>query len=240
MTRTRILIPILLMVTIAFISSPANATPLLPGGSVVASSFVGSPGTLLALTSAHFVSSLGIGDFSGTATEGVYLDSITGTTMDFVYQFTNVPAGTKPIEQMSDSSYDSFMTDVAQSQVGFGPFVGGGTLSTMVDRSALGGNIAWKGSLLTTPSTSAILMIKTDATSFFPGTVSFINSGTVTLTGFYAPARSVTPAPEPRFDGLVAAGLIGFVWVSRKRKVSQPTNLSSFNFVFRAPTAHCG
>jgi hypothetical protein len=63
-------------------------------------------------------------------------------------------------------------------------------------------------------------MVKTNANFFQPGTISFINSGTVTLTGFFAPAQ----VPEPTFYGLLGAGLLAMVWVSRKRKVSQSTN----------------
>jgi PEP-CTERM motif len=222
MTKIRILLSILMLLTMAFMCLPANATPLVAGGTVVPSAFTGSPGTLLATNTATFVSTLGVSDFSGTVTESVYLDSITGNTMDFVYQFTNNAGSAKPIEQMSDSSYDAFLTDVSQSVTAFGAFTGGGTLAATADRSASGGNIAWDGTWGGSGSSvaSAILMIKTNANSFMPGTVSFINSGTVTLTGFFAPSE----VPEPTFYGLLGAGLIGLIWVSRKQKVSQPTN----------------
>jgi len=219
MNRTRSLLPILMMLTLALISSPASATALLPGTSVVASAFVGSPGTLVTSATQTFTSTLGASDFSGTVTEAVYRDSVTGNTMDFVYQFSNNAGSVKPIEQMSDSSYDSFLTDVQQSVTAFGAFTGGGTLSLTVDRSASGGNIAWDGTW-NGGTTSAILMVKTNANSFQPGTISFINSGTATLTGFFAPSQ----VPEPTFYGVLTAGLIGLIWVSRKRKVSEPTN----------------
>jgi PEP-CTERM motif len=218
MTRTRILLPILMMLTIAFISSPAGATPLPPGTSVtVIDPFTGSPGTLLASVSAPFVSALGVSDFSGTATESVYRDSVSGN-MDFVYQFNNNTSSSKSIEQMSDASYGAFTTDVFTS-IGpsFGLFTAGGVLPASANRSPTGGNIAWQYSGLTPGTTSAILMIKTNAPSFQAGTVGFINSGTVTMTGFLA------PAPEPSFYGLLAVGLIGLIWASRRRKVS-PTN----------------
>jgi hypothetical protein len=221
MTKIRILLPLLMLLSMALICLPANATPLPPGGTVVPSAFVGSPGTLEATNTATFVSTLGVSDFSGTVTEAVYLDSITNT-MDFVYQFTNNATSTRPIEQMSDSAFDSFLTDVQQSVTAFGSFTGGGTLAVDATRSAGGGNVAWDGSWGGSGSsvTSAILMIKTSANSFMPGTVSFINSGTVTLTGFFAPSE----VPEPTFYGLLGAGLFGLIWVSRKRKVSQRTN----------------
>jgi hypothetical protein len=221
MTKTRILLPILMLLTLALISLPANATPLPPGGSVAPSAFAGSPGTLLTSATQNFTSTLGASDFSGTVTEAVYRDGVTGN-MDFVYQFNNNSGSLKPIEQMSDSPYDSFLTDVQQSVTAFGAFTGGGTLSTSTDRSVSGGNISWSGIWGGGGSsvTSAILMVKTDANFFQPGTVSFINSGTVTLFGFFAPAQ----VPEPTFYGLLAAGLLAMVWVSRKRKVSQPTN----------------
>jgi hypothetical protein len=220
MNRTRILmIPILTLLTLAFISSPAIATPLPAGGTVVASAFVGAPGALVASNSATFVSSLGVGDFSGSVSEGVYLEG--GGTYDFVYQFTNNAGGTKNIEQMSVAAFDSFVLDVQQSVTAFDIFAGGGTLSTTVDRSPSGGNVAWKDSW-TPGSTSAILMVKTNANSYTTGTISFINSGTVTLgpAGFF----SAAVVPEPTFYGLLGAGLIGLIWVSRKQKASQPNN----------------
>jgi hypothetical protein len=222
MTKTRILLPILMMLTLALISLPANATPLIPGATVVPTTFVGSPGTLQTSATQTFTSTLGVSDFSGTVTEAVYLDGVTGNTMDFVYQFTNNATSLKPIEQMSDSPYDSFLTDVQQSVTAFGAFTGGGTVSATAFRSASGGNIAWSGIWGGSGSsvTSAILMVKTNANFYQPGTISFINSGTVTLNGFFAPAQ----VPEPTFYGLLAAGLLAMVWVSRKRKVSQPTN----------------
>ena len=210
-----------MMLTLAFIASPASATPLAPGGSVVPGSFTGAPGVLQISKTATFVSVLGAPDYSGTVTEAVYKDSVTGF-MDFVYQFTNNATSLKPIEHMSDSAYDSFLTDVSQSGTGFGTFFGGGTPADTADRSLSGGNIEWNGSWGGNGGGvfSAILMIKTNANSFSTGTVGFINSGTVTLTGFFDPSS----VPEPTFYGLLGAGLFGLIWVSRKRKVSQPTN----------------
>jgi hypothetical protein len=154
-------------------------------------------------------------------TEAVYRDGVTGN-MDFVYQFNNNSGSLKPIEQMSDSPYDMFLTDVQESVTAFGTFTGGGTLSASTDRSVSGGNIAWSGIWGGSGSsvTSAILMVKTNANFFQPGTISFINAGTVTLNGFFAPSQ----VPEPTFYGLLGAGLLAMLWVSRKRKASQPTN----------------
>jgi hypothetical protein len=220
MSRTKILILLIMLLTMAVFTSPAGATLLPPGGTVVAAPFSGAPGTLLASNSAPFTSVLGAVDFSGTATEAVYMDSVT-RLMDFVYQFVANPGGLKAIEQMTDASYSGFLTDVYQSTgagTAFGPFVDGDKISTTVTRP-VGSTVSWNDSWGPGAVTSAIFLIKTDANAFVPGTISFINQGTATLTDFFAP----NTVPEPTFYGLLAAALLGVVWVSR-RKISQSVN----------------
>ena len=218
MTTKRLLV-VGVMLTVALIGRSANATPLVPGATVIPSPFAGSPGLLLASTGAlSFTSSLGATDFSGTVTENVYRDTVTGF-LDFVYQFHNNAGSGQPIEQMSDSVFGSFTTDVqADTTVGFDSFTVGGVLPAFANRSSSGNNVAWQFASpdLAPGATSAILMIKTNAAAFGQGNISFINTGTVTLTNVFAPTAPTVPDSGSTFS-LLALALAAFVGARRFR-----------------------
>jgi len=217
LNKTGIVLPVIAMALV--LTTPASAAILLPGGTVVATPFSGSPGTLLASVTSPFVSVLGPADFSGTATEAVYLDSVTGN-LDFLYQWTNSSTSGFPIEASTDANYAGFTTDI-YSQLGgpaFGPFSASGTVAaTSIARSLNGANVSF---LFPVPNavqpgeTTAIRMIKTNATSFGPGTFSVINQGTATLTNFFGPTGNT---PEPGTVTLLA-GALGVIALRLRRR----------------------
>src|SRR5690242_6130115 len=126
MNKTSIVIGVFTILVVMLISSPAGATPLVNNTAVVPSAFAGSPGTLLASVTRPFTSALGASDFSGSVSESVYRDAVTGN-IDFVYQFNSAAGSGQPIEQMSDSAFDAFSTDVqVDTTVAFGGFTAGG------------------------------------------------------------------------------------------------------------------
>lgn len=219
-TPIQLLIPVLLALAWLLISSPAGATPLLPGGNVPLSPFSGAPGVLLTSVSHPFVSALGPGDFSGTAIEAVYRDSVTGF-LDFLYQFSSDPTSGLPIEQSTDGSYAGFTTDVQFNTGGaFGPFLVAGTvLAADATRSGGAGvNVSFDfpiPSAVNPGATTVIRMIKTNATNFGPGTVAFINQGTVTDTRFLAPAAAI---PEPTYLPFAGGALLLFAGIRSLRR----------------------
>jgi hypothetical protein len=215
--KAGIVLPVIAMALL--LTTSASAAILAPGGTVIATPFSGSPGTLLASVTSPFVSVLGPGDFNGNATEAVYLDSVTGN-LDFLYQWSNSSTSGFPIEASTDGNYSGFITDI-YSQLGgpaFGPFSASGTVAaTAIARSANGANVSF---LFPIPNavqpgeTTAIRMIKTNATSFGPGTFSVINQGTATLTNFFAP---VSDTPEPGTVTLLV-GALGVIALGRRRR----------------------
>ena len=215
--KTKAMIYSLVLATAGALSvaTPAMATVLVPGNAdVTATSFSGAPGTLITSQTATFTSVLGASDFTGTVTEDVYQDSSTGL-MDFVYQFTNDASSGKFIDQMAVANFAGYTDDAYESTTGgFDGFTSSSNTSSGVH--LLGGTVSFDYTLGMAPgATSAIVMIKTNANEYQAGTVSFINSGTATLTNFFAPATT----PEPSFFVLLGLGLVGIVGaVKQSRK----------------------
>jgi hypothetical protein len=217
-------IPVGSTLALLFLSgSLAHATLLTPGSTITSSfdPFVGPPGTLLASKTESFVSVLGATDFSGSETEAVYRDSGTGD-LDFIYQFTNNSTSTKGIETSTDGGYKGFTTDIFHELgASFGPFTVGTISASSATRSVDGSNVGfnYEGGTIGVPpgDTTAIRMIKTNATNFGPGTAAFINQGTMTLTDLFAPLPTV---PEPRNYGLLVFAM-GLLFVAARNRKAQ-------------------
>jgi len=210
----------------------AGATPLLPGQFLVVPNLnvTGETGSLIASTPVGGISydtEPTCNDICGSITEGVYRES--GGTLDFVYQFSNRgPSGTDVISMSNYAPFpipNQFSTDVQYSDAvpvdnGAGLFLlplganGTNPNPTVTNRTANGRTVSYNFS--GTQGESAILIVKTNALFYEPGTASIHNdAGTPALAGFFA------PVPEPGFYGVLAIGLAAVVLAGKF--VKRPT-----------------
>jgi hypothetical protein len=188
-------------------SAQAGASPLFPGEAVVpdASRVTGAFVTSVSGTFAD-----GLGRISGTYMESVYRES-TGS-LSFVYQLANT--GPDPLERMTGSAYGGFTTDVS--------FVAGsGSRDPLfADRTSTPGDAVGfhytDGDNILPGERSDLLIVRTDATFFGGGTITFQDGGVAEVAGL-APA----PAPEPASLTLALVGLPGvglYLWRRRRTR----------------------
>jgi len=168
--------------------------------------------TLLAVNSAPFTTSTGF--TSGTLISAVYKEDGAGT-LDFYYQVvlkttsTNC-GGSKPpcnpiaretnINFGSGGASPTFTTWAATRGDAVGPFSAGTIFPITADRNAAGDVVGFSfnppdGAKIPPGSTSAILIVSTNATHFAPGAASVINGGAASVGAFQP---SVIDVPRTR------------------------------------------
>jgi len=182
-----------------------------PGGSVFPGFVAGNTqGTLLASESVPFISSLSTEE--GTLVSAVYKES--GGTLDFYYQVTNNVTSSDDLARETNTNFLGYTT-----YTGFLPdatgltsagFVNGTIAPQTADSSSGGSVIGFVFGPLPTEeippgSTSNVLVISTNATSYTSGNASVIDGGTTTLAAYEPTSLTV---PEPASLLLVGAGLL--------------------------------
>jgi hypothetical protein len=162
------------------------------------------------------------GTTSGILRSAVYRNP-TGT-IDFYYQVFNNLASVTALSRESDTSFDSFQTFVA-----FRTDVSGltgttfttptsGIIPVTADRDASATTVGFNfvpvtpGTKIPPGTTSAVLIISTNATAYAPGNAEVIDGGTVTVASFQ-PSSGV---PEPATLAMIGGGLLALAAIRRR------------------------
>jgi len=205
---------------IAFATPPARATPLLPGTTVVPGA---EPDPLSGTT---IQANTGVQNFNITQDGSTFVGTgqawvVTGysgntngaNAVTIVYQVsltggTTSTGGPQVIERVTGSSFDSFTTDA-----GFFVQSAGQITPGTADRTASGAIVAFDTFAIPAGSTSALLIVNTNATNFTTGSLTVQDGLTANLRGF-----SPTTAPEPStvVAALTGVGLVGLGALRRK------------------------
>lgn len=196
------------------VSLPANSSVLSTGAAVPVGGVTLVGGSPIAFTAATF---------SGTLTSSV----ISGDTsnpyggLTFTYLLSNDAASAHAIGRLTINDFASFLV-TANYQTPTG-----GQLPTLFDRSSGPGDTVGQSFIapiaalpgfgqgtLAPGSTSALLVLQTDAIRFQPTLASVID-GSVASVWTYAPELNV---PEPSTLALAAIGFVGLIGWQRRRQ----------------------
>jgi hypothetical protein len=172
----------------------------------------------------------GVGGAAGTYTARVFREGA-GTVspfgvgaLSFAYQFTQNAGVLGPIERVTMSNFNGFLTDVVLDTTniqGAGPAAT--RAANQATRDPTGNVVGFDysgGNAVLAGQRTFTMVIRTNATQVIPGLFSFIN-GTTDNEVAFAPAGGVVPEPASIAMGLVVgAPLIGAA-VRRKLKQSR-------------------
>jgi hypothetical protein len=154
-------------------------------------------------------------DYSGTLYSTVWNnDSLNPNGLTFTYLIQMDFSTVDPVSTFTISSFASFLTDVSYTTSSLGDIV-----PTSVQRSSAPGTLVrfhFDGASLGAGTTSALLVIRTDAQNYAATSAGF-------LDGVGSSANSVAPAPivstpEPSPTILAGLGLLGLLIARRCNK----------------------
>jgi hypothetical protein len=185
----------LITLGITYASFIIPSAPVTPGGPAVGVPLTSAaPGTLLAFLASPFSFATVAGTTSGTISSAVYRNG--SGTLDFYYQVANNAGSATALSRLSATNFVGFQTALAfrldgGSLAGTG-FSNGtpGIIPVTGDRDASATTVGFNfvptppGTKIPPGTTSAVLVISTDATNFTAGNAEVIDGGTQTVAAF--------------------------------------------------------
>ena len=214
----------LLGAALAVPATSAFATSITAGQTVTAQSVSFSNSNMVASTSGTL--SPTPNTYSGTYTEFVYRDSsntvgsCAGQCLTFVIRVTDTTGSADAIERVSTSIFSSaFLYNVGYSDSNGRNSLADPVNPLFINDSASGviGFDFSEGTGIMPGSTSAFLVIQTNATNYVPGTITTQDGGVAAVPAFMPSAAT----PEPSSLMLLGTGMLSAAGVAfRKRKVA--------------------
>jgi hypothetical protein len=212
-----------LVIVLSFTSAATSSAALLPIGGIhfPVDDEAGPAGATL--VSSTGVLPFGTANYTGTLVSSVYSNDPNNTFpggLTFTYLLHNDATSNDALERITIINFAAFSTDVSYQA----PVAVGDVIPSYVDRSVSGGTIGFSYApyalgKLSPGKTSALLIVRTDATAYFPSVASVID-GLATQVDSFSPAIPVINLPEPGAIGLSIVGITAVAFFARRRKVS--------------------
>jgi hypothetical protein len=208
-------IPCALSLALVVISAPrASASFMAPGASLPASGEPDPTGPPLFVASTGPVA-FASGDYSGTLNSTVFTNDASSPfglgSLTFTYLLTNDAVSSGEIDRLTVNDFAGFLVDSSYQTPA------AGVTPTQMSRSGVtdAGNVVgftflgapFGFGVLTPGSSSALLVVQTDATTFAPSVASVID-GHVTSVDSLAPGGPGAGVPEPCSVVLAGIGLV--------------------------------